>query len=243
LPLVRRYVLPDEGEVFLHRDFSGQEVRIFAHYESGELAEAYRDNPSLDPHGWLKEEIQRTTGQELERTRVKNVTFARLYGGGAGAVQAQAKCKSLAEAKEIIAFHDAALPGRRIVSDEILRLIRRGEPIRTWGGRLYYCEPPKIVKGRRHTWEYKLINYLVQGSAADITKEALCRWYYTEGRNTWEARFLLTVYDEINLSSPREYIYENMEMLKCVMEDIELDVPMRSDGKMGERWGELEKVM
>jgi DNA polymerase I-like protein with 3'-5' exonuclease and polymerase domains len=241
LPLVRSYVLPDEDEVWLHRDFSGQEVRIFAHFEQGDLAEAYRADPRLDPHDWLKAQILETTGRELERTRVKNVTFARLYGGGAGAVQAQARTGSLQEAREIIAFHDRALPGRRILSEEIQRLVRRGEPIRTWGGRLYYVEPPKMIKGRRQTFEYKMINYLIQGSAADITKEAICRWA-EGGGNSMGARFLLTVYDEINLSSTRDAVDRNMEFLREIMDGMELDVPMRSDGKVGERWGALTKV-
>lgn len=242
LPFVRKYVLPDEGHVFLHRDFMGQEVRIFAHYESGELAAAYHENSLLDPHDWVKGAIYRAVGRELERTRVKNVTFARLYGGGEGAVMWQARCSSRAEAKELIAFHDQAIPGRRILSEEILRLVRRGEPIRTWGGRLYHVEPPSFSKkyDRHMTYEYKLINYLVQGSAADATKEALCRWYYGGGPASG-ARFLLTVYDEINISAPKEYMVRDMSLLRHMMDGIELDVPLLSDGKWGSNWGTLEK--
>lgn len=240
LPLVREYILADEGQIFLHRDFSGQEMRIFAHYESGELAEAYRENPELDPHEWIRGAILRETGRDLERTRVKNVSFARLYGGGEGAVYAQARCESRAEAREIMAFHDRAIPGRRILNDEILRLVRRDEPIRTWGGRLYYVEPPSRVNGRMQSWEYKLINYLIQGSAADVTKEAICRWYYGGGPSNG-ARFLLTVYDEINITSEPARERENMDFLRETMNGMELDVPMRSDGKRGERWGALEK--
>jgi DNA polymerase I-like protein with 3'-5' exonuclease and polymerase domains len=245
LPSVRKYVLPDPGHLFLHRDFKQQEVRIFAHFESGDLAQAYKQDPALNPHKWLAGEIERTTGNQLEHTRVKNVTFARLYGGGAGAVQMQARCASLTEARQIIAFHDQALPGRKILSDEIQRIVRRGEPIRTWGGRLYHVEPPSVDKdtGRKQSWEYKMINYLIQGSAADATKEALCRWYYGGmGGHTPSARFLLTVYDEINISAPRESASAHMEYLRQVMEGLEMGVPMLSDGKMGECWGQLEGV-
>lgn len=243
LPLVRKYVLPDEGHEFLHRDFSGQEVRIFAHYESGELMDAYKQNPRLDPHDWVKGAIFEAVGKELERTRVKNVTFARLYGGGEGAVYQQARCASRAEARELLAFHDKAIPGRRILSEEILRIVRRGDPIRTWGGRRYHVEPPGFNKklNRHQTYEYKLINYLVQGSAADCTKEALCRWYYGGGPSSG-ARFLLTVYDEINISAPRtEDASADMAFLREVMDGIELDVPLLSDGKRGPSWGTLTK--
>lgn len=243
LPRVRRYMLPDPDELWIHRDFSGQEVRIFAHFEQGELRDAYLENPRLDPHDWLKGEIEAVTGRELERTRVKNVTFARLYGGGAGAVQTQARTASRREAREIMAFHDRALPGRRLLSEEIQRLVRRGEPVRTWGGRLYYVEEPKMIKGRMRTFEYKLINYLIQGSAADVTKEAICQWHEGGGESLG-ARFLLTVYDEINISAPRDedVADESMDFLREIMDGIKLSVPMRSDGKIGERWGDLQKV-
>ena len=243
LPLVRKYVLPDEGHVFLHRDFKQQEVRIFAHFESGELYDAYKADPLLNPHKWLAAEIERITGKTLEHTRVKNVTFSRLYGGGEGAVMRQARCSSRAEAKELLAFHDRALPGRKVLYDELLRKARRGEPIRTWGGRLYHVEPPSFSKklGRVMSYEYKLMNYLVQPSAADCTKEAICRWHYDSGAPTRGARFLLTVYDEINISAPSWSASMEMNFLRDVMNGIELDVPLLSDGKWGASWGTLEK--
>src|SRR5574337_248911 len=39
LPLVRVYLLPDEGELFGHSDFDQQELKLVAHYENGALAE------------------------------------------------------------------------------------------------------------------------------------------------------------------------------------------------------------
>lgn len=238
LPLVRRYILPDPGHLFLHRDFSGQEVRIFAHFEQGELCEAYRENPALDPHSWLKQIILDLTGVERERTKVKNVTFLRLYGGGKFSVVAQLGV-SMDEAQQLLAAHDKALPGRKIVVDEISRVVRKGKPIRTWGGRIYYPEPPKRIDGKMRSFEYKLINYLVQGSAADVTKECLIRWYNHPERDP-RTRFLVTVYDEINITCPEDCWEEQMDVLRRCMDEIELDVPMLSEGGVGPSWAELE---
>lgn len=240
LPLVRKYILPDEGHVFLHRDFSGQEVRVFAHFEQGDLLIAYQDDPSLDPHSWLKEIIFELTGVERERTKVKNVTFLRLYGGGKYSVIAQLRV-SEDEAKQLLAAHDKALPGRKLVVDEIKKLSRRGKPIRTWGGRIYFVEPKKKVKGRMRTFEYKLINYLVQGSAADITKECLIRWYNHPDRDP-RTRFLVTVYDEINITCPEDCWEEQMAILRECMDDIELDCPMLSEGAIGPNWADLKEA-
>ena len=45
LPLVRKYILPNDGEVILKRDFSGQELHIFGEFECGELKAQYHRDP------------------------------------------------------------------------------------------------------------------------------------------------------------------------------------------------------
>lgn len=234
LPLCRVYVLPDEGQVFLHRDFSGQELRVFAHFEQGDLWEQYQQNPALDVHAFVGGEFMQAAGREIERTKIKVMNFQRIYGGGAPALALKLRI-SLAEAKKLLAFHDQALPGRKILNEEITRVIRRGDPIRTWGGRLYYAESSDKI--------YKLLNYEVQGSAADLTKEAIIEWDDANQSlpRDDQARFLVTVYDEINVTSPKPVARQNMALLREVMEAPRLSVPMLSDGKWGEAWGTLEK--
>jgi DNA polymerase I-like protein with 3'-5' exonuclease and polymerase domains len=234
LPLCRRYILPDEGETFLHRDFSGQEIRVFAHGSQGALWGAYRDDPGLDPHGWVKAFMEPIAARELPRRNVKVLNFQALYGGGVPALQKKLRC-SLDEARALKKVHDEALPDRRIFNEEIKRIILRGEPIRTVGGRLFYAEPPG-PDGRDKL--YKLINYWVQGSAADITKEALIDWHDDPDRN---ARFLVTVYDEIDISAPIGEEKVQMALLRAHMEQDRISVKMLSDGKMGPNWGELTK--
>lgn len=241
LPYVRYYVLPDPGELFMHRDFDGQEMRVFAHYECGALLKAYQENPHLDPHemiGMLIAELKgETYDNKLHRGPTKTLNFLGLYGGGARAAQLQLEC-TLAEAQKYIADHNRALPGKQELNDTIASMTRIGEGMRTWGGRLYYPEPKKLVKGRMMDFGYKMINVLCQGSAADITKEAMIRYDQHPKR---EARFLVTVYDEINASTAEDSAPEQMGVLKECMESIELDLEMTSSGKIGPRWGELEE--
>lgn len=234
LPLVRKYVLPDDGEVFLHRDFDGQEMRVFAHFEQGGLLAQFIADPAMDPHAFVGDEMKRVAGREIERTKIKSLNFQGMYGGGAPALQRKLRC-SFQEAKELKAFHNKALPGRVVLNEEINRIVTRGDPIRTWGGRLYFPEPPD-EDGRSKI--YKLINYEIQGSAADLTKQSLIDWNDARDRRI---RFLVTVYDEINISSPPDLEAREMQVLKDVMEQDRLTVPMRSSGKRGLNWGALTK--
>jgi DNA polymerase I-like protein with 3'-5' exonuclease and polymerase domains len=144
------------------------------------------------------------------------------------------------EVKGVRDSQNAALPGLKDIETGIKDLAKAGEPIVTWGGRLYYTEPPKYVEkfGREMTFEYKLINYLVQGSAADATKEAIIR--YNEAKK--DSRFLVTVYDEINISAPKGAEKKEMKILKDCMESLEFDVFMKTDGKIGKNWADLTKT-
>ncbi len=244
LPLVRRYILPDKGGVFLHRDFDGQELRVLGHFEDGPLMEAYQTNPQMDVHTYVSGVITQVTGLELARTNVKITNFRRIYGGGAPALMLALNI-SKAEADEILRYHAAALPGvfdkHTGLTKRIKDMSKAGEPIVTWGGRRYYVEPPRLINGRMVHFEYKLLNYLVQGSAADCTKEAIIRYHNHPKRNS---RFLVTVYDEINSSTQsktKACVEHEMAVLRECMEGIELDVPLLSSGKTGPNWAELTK--
>jgi DNA polymerase I-like protein with 3'-5' exonuclease and polymerase domains len=104
---------------------------------------------------------------------------------------------------------------------------------------LYYCEPPQYSEkyGRDMTFEYKLLNYLMQGSGADVTKETIIR--FDEAKK--DSRFIVTVYDEVNFSAPKKAMASEQKILRECMRSIETDIPMLSDGEVGLNWGTLEK--
>ncbi len=244
LPLVRRYMLPDKGGQWLHRDYNGQELRILAHYEDGPLMQAYQEDPWLDVHQHVADIIENVSGKIFARKNVKIANFRIIYGGGAPATASGIGC-SLSEAKELLDSHARALPsvkGKGGIAEQTKGLGKRGEPMFTWGGRAYYVEPPGYSKkyGRHMTYEYKLLNYLCQGSAADITKQAMINY---EEHPKRRGRFLAQVYDEMNVNAPTKIAKEEMAVLRESMEVIseQLDVPLLSEGKAGSSWGNLSK--
>jgi DNA polymerase-1 len=239
LPLVRRYILPDAGGMFCHRDYNGQELRLLGHFEDAALMAAYQENPRMDVHDFVRQLIEDIAGLSYHRTQVKITNFRRIYGGGAPAT-AGALNVSIEVAKQLLTAHGEALPGVKDLSKQITALSKAGDPIVTWGGREYYVEEPKYDAryGRHMTYEYKLLNYLIQGSAADVTKEAIIRYHEHPKR---EGRFMVTVYDEINVSAEKSAVKNEMAVLKEAMESIECDVPMLTDGKIGPNWAALKK--
>ena len=242
LPLIRRYVLPDKGCAFGHRDYSQQELRILAHFEDDKLRDAYISDPRIDLHDFVRAQLE-ARGIFLDRTGVKTINFGMLYGMGLGTLALRLDM-SVDEAKKIKAAQRSVLPGLAQVEKDIRGTIKAGEPIYTWGGRAYYCEPPRIVKNKKTgkerymTFEYKLLNYLIQGSAADCTKQAVIN--YNELRK--EGRFLVTVHDEINICAPPRKLKAELKRLDEAMRAVEFDVPMVTDAKTGPNWGTLTKL-
>jgi DNA polymerase I-like protein with 3'-5' exonuclease and polymerase domains len=237
LPQIRRYCLPEEGHVWLKRDFSSQEIRILAHFEDGSLCEAYRANPDLDPHQMAMELIAQMIGILYARKKIKITGFSIIYGTGGPGLAGQLGCP-VDEARSIKAAYLDAMPGVRDLMWDVQARGKRGEAIRTWGGRLYLAEPAKIINGQWRDFAYKLLNYLIQGSAADQTKESINDW---EDSRNWESIFLATVHDEINISAPKASCDEHMRILRLAMDKDRFDVPMRSEGFIGENWADLKE--
>jgi len=238
LPLMRKYILPDKNQLFLHRDYNQQELRILAHFEDGDMCKTYNENPRMDVHDFVRDAIAAITGRVLPRSPVKILNFGIIYGMGLGKL-AQSMRVDIEEAREIKNAHRKGVPGVAVLERKVKHLGASGNAIRTWGGRIYYTEPPKIIDGEERTFEYKLLNYLIQGSAADCTKQALINYDSIKK----DGRFLVTVHDEINISAPKRAAKSEMKLLREAMEGVKFDVPMLSDGKSGESWGALTKYV
>lgn len=237
LPAVRSYIVADtKNHVILDRDFSQQELRVLAHFESGAMMNAYLENPTMDLHQFAADTILEILGIALTRKATKTLAFGILYGMGLGAL-AERLAVTVKEAKDTKGAYMKAFPGIKEIQDDLKTRARNELPMRTWGGREYFVEPPKMVKGERRTFDYKLFNYLIQGSSADITKEAVLRYNETKK----DGRLLLTVHDQLLACAPKAAWKSEMTLLKEAMEGIALDVPLLSDGEYGYRWGQLKE--
>lgn len=247
LPLMRTYCLPDKGHQWGKRDFSGQELRLFSNAEEGPVMHGFLTDPDYDIHELVRAEVERQLiaaglRDSFDRDSAKNCVFGRIYGQGiTGLMQLLQLSESERSIAQIIQKAiNTALPSIKELDDQMKALAKQGLPIKTLGGRLYYCEPPTYSEkyGRNLTYEYKLLNYYCQGSGADVTKETLIRFHEHPKR---KGRFTNTVYDEVSFSTPAKAMKNDQAVLRECMLSIETDVPMLSDGEAGENWGALKK--
>ena len=239
LPLMRSYILPDEGEVFVSADFHSQEIRGLGHYAEGAIQRIYQDDPTADIHAVAGALIKETTGIEMTRKAVKIIAFSILYGAGNKKL-AQSLGVDMQEAAKMKRAYLNVLTGVEELQDEVEARARSGVGVRSWGGRLLQA-PPSEVRENGGIWDrsYVLINYLIQGSAADQTKEAIIR--YDERHE--HGRFLVTVHDEICISVRKAKLKAELKHLLWAMEEQPgWDVPYRSEVKVGLNWQAMEAV-
>lgn len=236
LPMVRSYITAFPGEILIDRDYSQQEPRILAHFEGGALMDKYIENPWIDFHDNARDELAKA-GKVYERKPVKNTNLGLIYGMGVAKL-AMKNDMPVDESKELKKAILKLYPGLEEMYNDMKQLARGNKPIRTWGGRQYYCEPPKMVEGRMRSFDYKMVNTLIQGSAADCTKEAIIRFHAAKKRQT---KILLNVHDQLTASTPKAGWEKEMEVMREQMESVEFDVPILSEGAVSDtNWNELK---
>lgn len=239
-PNLRSYIEAPKGHTLFAIDYSQQELRMLAHFEDDVLAAAYREDPLLDLHEFVSRLIQERTGIVLKRKATKTINFAKVYGAGRAKLAAQLGV-DLDTGNYMVDAYEAALPSIAALQYELRAIGRQGDYITTLGGRRYFAEPARIVNGERRSFEYKLLNYLIQGSSADQTKEAMRQWYRRiKGTDT---RFLLTVHDEIVGCCPGDNVKREVAHLRECMEGaFSLDVPVGTDATVGKRYGAMKRL-
>lgn len=237
VPRMRKYLLPEKGHVWCKRDYSQQELRALAHYEDGSLCDAYRANPRMDVHGYASDLILKYTGHEFKRKQTKIVSFTLVYGGGIPALTAKLE-STAAEAAFLKETYLSTFPDVRELMQEVKARGHAKLPVRTTGGRLLYAEKPG-PDGRSKA--YKLLNHLIQGSSADITKQSIINWDEHPMKSP-DDLFLTTVHDENNISVPEEDWERGMRCLGEAMYAVPLDIPLLSEGFVGPTWGEVVPI-
>lgn len=192
---------PRPGHIWYLPDYSQIEVWLFA-YLSGEKAMQKALMSGQDFHGSIAKQVfsSRPDFSDLSdyyRKCAKLIMFCKLYGGGVPKVAKLLK-SDLDTAQEFVAGYEARLPGvKRFMSALIEEATKVGE---IWSpfGRRYTFEP---------TWAYRAVNYLIQGTAADVMKNGLINVHRMLKKSGWwklGVRLLVTVHDEIIIEVPKE---------------------------------------
>lgn len=236
---VRRAFIPkDDDHVIITSDLDQVEFRMFASLSGDEnLVNLFHraDAEGSDPFTEIGRQVyQDPSMQKSDKRRglIKGVVYGRLYGAGV-AKQALTAGVPQEQMQAVSNSFDENYPGmakfQRAVSDTGMeRLRNEGQGyVHTWTGRRVPCDDERT---------YSLVNYLIQGGAAEVFKSNLVKLDQADLTDY----LIVPVHDEIVLQAPRADAEEIKQLVKECMTTTEgWAVPLTADadGPL-ETWGD-----
>jgi DNA polymerase-1 len=241
---IRQAFVAAPGHVLLSADYSQIELRIMAHLSGdAELVESFRRGEDIHartaaamfggtPEGGVTAEHRRAA---------KAINFGIIYGMGAFGL-AQQLSIGQKEAREFIDRYFERYPGVRAWLDRTIAEARRTGYVETLLGRRRYL--PEIASKNRGVAQFAermAINTPVQGTAADMIKQAMLalhRELHGAG-SRWRSLMVLQIHDELLFEAPAAEAERLEALVRERMEGVmKLDVPVRVDVGRGMNWAE-----
>jgi len=242
---VRRAFIAPAGWVLLGADYSQIELRVLAHI-SGDpgLVEAFRRG----------EDIHATTAAAIfdipldqvtpdQRRFAKQVNFGLIYGMSTYRLARDAGLTQ-AEAENFVAQYFGRFPKVREYLETTIAQAKNKGYVETLSGRRRYFPVLQSTASEkeqaRRRAEREAVNAPIQGSAADIIKQAMLGLHRALRERGLKARMIIQVHDELILEMPQEELETVAPLVRELMESAyPLRVPLKVDLKAGPNWGEM----
>ena len=246
---MRSLFLPEEGMMLAAMDYSQIEAVLLAHFAQGPQAEWFREQMRAGAD--LHNIVMGMTGITY-RPVVKTFNYGCIYGMGWQTAMeknyvlfeklARSEGKDIESfTKEIYYNYHKKFPVVKDTMSWAQDIARAHGYIDTMGGRRLHKPTPQYdpVTGKINDYLYKMLNKLIQGTAADILKQALIT---ADEAGIYDVLTLhLLVHDEQVNSVP--FTKEGTEAaveLQHIMGNVykeQLLVPIKAECELGPNWG------
>ena len=199
---VRNSFIAREGFTFFFLDFKGQEMYIMIDL-SGDQEAIQKVKAGADIYLVMVEMVLKYAGIEITRSQAKALALGVAYGQGIALIAKNLGC-SEAEAKRLRTAFKSSLKGVTALDQWCKKQAEKYGRVHNPYGRVSH-----IDKG----FEYKTLNSLIQGTAADCTKKAFVDCY--DFLKPHESKIVLTVHDEIifEIRDGEEHLVETLSQL------------------------------
>ena len=240
---IRRAFIAPEGRELLSADYSQVELRLLAHLsEDPALIKAFKKGEDI--HSRTAAEIFGTSLKDVneqDRRMAKAVNFGIVYGLSAFGLSRQLKITPK-EAKEFIdQYFQLYKNVKKFMEDTIEGARQRGYTETLFHRRRYLPDLESKNRQVREAAERVAINSPVQGSAADLIKQAMIRLYQQLPGKNLQSKMILQVHDELVFECPvKEKKKVESLVLKEMQEACSLNVPLVVDAAWGKNWREAK---
>lgn len=243
---IRKGFTSRSGNLLISADYDQIEGRLFAHFSGDEnmlKSIVYGDEqtalgrPGYDMHS-MAARLVFSLGLEADvpkplRNQVKGIQFGKLFGAGLDKFMAMSGLGQN-DATARLAQYEDTFPETRKNGFQS-RITRRLYEREKQTGEAYVMTPYGRKEPCWPSQAYKAVNYLIQGTAADVMKDRMVAL-----SKTWVGEhMLLTIHDEFLFDVPEEAVYDAVRTIREVMpENNRFAVPLSVDVEVMRRWGE-----
>ena len=239
----KAFVPSEEGWLLFAADYSQIELRVLAHMSQDEkLMEAFHKGEDI--HSKTASDVFGVAIDEVTsdmRDAAKAVNFGIVYGISDYGLSQNLNI-TRKEAAEFISTYLTSFPGVKRYMDEAISVAKVNGYVTTLMKRRRYL--PEITSSNfnlRSFAERTAMNTPIQGSAADIIKQAMIDMTKRLDAEGMKSRMLLQVHDELIFEAPENEIEKLKAIVPEVMEAaIALDVPLKVDSSFGKSWYDME---
>lgn len=243
---VRQGFIAAPGKKLLAADYSQIELRVVAHIAHDDaMLKAFHDGQDIHTvTAAVIENIPIDQVTKTQRRHAKAINFGLIYGMSPFGLTRTTDL-TLAEAENFVKEYFRKFPGVAAWLDKTRAQAAQTGSVETLLGRKRYF--PHLKAGTnyvvRRREEREAINAPIQGTAADIIKIAMIRLPDALRKANLKTRMLLQVHDELIFEVPVEELDKATKVVKDIMENAyTLLVPLATEVRVGDNWGELEKV-
>ena len=236
---IRQAFIPESGCRMVAADYSQIELRIMAHL-SGDAGLVQAFSRGEDIHRATAAEVfmtapEQVTGEQLRSA--KAINFGLIYGMSAFGLARQLGIDR-AQAQRYVDLYFQRYPGVKAYMDATRALAREQGYVETlFGRRLYLPDIKASNMQRRQAAERTAINAPMQGTAADIIKQAMLsvdEWIRCAGRGVV---MIMQVHDELVFEVPAAQLEVAVPEISNRMERAaKLSVPLLVDVGIGANW-------
>jgi len=242
---VRRAFITPPGTSLLAVDYSQVELRIMAHMaDEPYLKESFA--AGRDIHAATAALVNDVSLDEVtkgQRVMAKRVNFGLLYGMGAHRLMRESEL-TYAESEAFIETYFERLPRVKAYIDDTKRKLFEDGYVETLlGRRRYFGEVRTMSRRDRNRAEREAVNMPVQGSSADIMKQAMINIHQQLQERDLRGRMTLQVHDEVVLEVPDDELEATAALVVNTMQDAyQISVPLKANAQYGPNWRDMQPV-
>ncbi len=236
---IRSAFVADEGCVLLSADYSQVEIRVLAHFcQDPTLMQAFADD--VDIHRTVAAEVFSVPLDQVTpemRAKAKTVNFGIIYGQTAFGLAASLRI-GRKEAGDFIAAYKRRFPRiEEFLASCVAAARKQGYVETIFRRRRRIADIDSRNPSQRGLAERLAINSVVQGSAADLIKQAMIDIDARIRREKRPSKMLLQIHDELLFEVPVLSVETEQEMIVAEMTGaIKLRVPLKVEVGTGKNW-------